>query len=128
MAKKKTKNPYEHVFGSPEYLTCKFDDIDTVVESRKSKTAKEFKKLVESLKTDKDHMYCYEVLKTSSRCDGKPVSGYVAYIVMGLNGPGRGSDYAAALKRLLDTGKVSVFDAFIDAADDLWSFLVHIEK
>ena len=115
-------------FGDPEYLKHKFDDISEATYSEKSKVAKEVKALVKSLSTDKDRMFCFKVLKTSGKCDGEPVSGYVAHIAMGLNGPGKGSDYAAALKRLLDTGKFFMFDAHIDAVDDLWDFLVNVNK
>lgn len=127
MTKKKTKNPYEHVFGSPEYLACKFDDVDTAVESRKSKTAKEAKKLVESLKTDKDQMHVFKVYKVTGKDDEGRRDGYVVHVAMGLNGPGRGSDYAAAIKRLLDTGKFFLFDARVDATDDLWDVLLGVE-
>lgn len=115
-------------FGDPEYLKHKFDDISEATYSEKSKVAKEVKVLVGNLSTDKDHMRCYKVLKTSGKCCGEATSGYVAHIIMGLNGLGNDSDYAAALKHLLDTGRFLVFDVHIDAADDLWNFLVRIKK
>ncbi len=126
MSKKKT-NPLDHVFGGTEYLKAKFDDIDEAVVSKKSKQAKDVKALVKRLATDKDRMYAYAVIKTAGKADGKPVSGYVVHVAMGLNGPGMGSDYAAALKRLLDTGKFCLLDAWIDAVDDLWDFILSVK-
>lgn len=124
--KQKKPNPLDYTFGSPEYLKAKFDDIDTAVASTRSKVAKDVKASVGKLATEKDHMYVYKVLKTSGIADGKPVTGFVVHVAMGLNGPGRGSDYAAALKRLLDTGKFCLLDAWIDAIDDLWDFILSV--
>ena len=121
---KKKPNPLDYVFGGPEYLKAKFDDIDEAVVSKKSKTTKDIKALVKSLATDKDHMYAYEVIKTSGIADAKPVTGTIVHVAMGLNGPGKESDYADALKRLLDTGKFHLLDAWIDAIDDLWDFVL----
>lgn len=121
---KKKPNPLDYVFGGPEYLKAKFDDIDEAVVSKKSKTTKDIKALVKSLATDKDHMYAYEVIKTSGIADTKPVTSTIVHVAMGLNGPGKESDYADALKRLLDTGKFHLLDAWIDAIDDLWDFVL----
>ena len=121
---KKKPNPLDYVFGGPEYLKAKFDDIDEAVVSKKSKATKDIKALVKSLATDKDHMYAYEVIKTSGIADTKPVTGTIVHVAMGLNGPGKESDYADALKRLLDTGKFHLLDAWIDAIDDLWDFVL----
>lgn len=126
MSKKQT-NPYNYVFGSPEYLVAKFDDISKATISTRSKTAKEIKALVKDLATDKDKMYVYQVVSTSGIADDEPVSGFIAQVAMGLNGPGSESDYAAALKRLLDTGKFHLVDAWIDAIDDLWDVLLSVK-
>ena len=111
------------VFGDPSYLVQKFDDISRAVRSEKSQVAKDIKALVKSKSTDKDRMYAYEVLMTSGVADAKPVKGVVVHVAMGLNGPGRDSDYFAALKRLTDTKKFRLLDAWIGACDDLWDFL-----
>ena len=111
------------VFGDPSYLVKKFDDIDSAVRSEKSQLAKDIKALVKSKATKKDNMYCYSVLKAKGRFDGKPRESVVVHVALGLNGPGRDSDYFAALKRLTDTKKFRLFDAVIDACDDLWDFL-----
>ena len=124
---RKKPNPLDYPFGSPEYLKAKFDDIDEAVVSKNAKVAKLVKALVKSLATDKDKMFAYEVIKTSGVADGKPVSGVIVHVAMGLNGPGEGSDYAAALKRLLDTGKLHLIDASIDSLDDLWDFLLCVK-
>lgn len=111
------------VFGDPSYLVNKFADVSKAVRSRKSQVAKDVKALVMSKATDKDRMYCYEVLVTSGVANGVQVKGVVVHVAMGLNGPGRNSDYFAALKRLTDTKKFRLLDAHIDACDDLWDFL-----
>ena len=54
----------------------------------------------------------------------KPVTNTIVHIGMGLNGAGKESDYADALKRLLNTGKFHLLDAWIDAIDDLWDFVL----
>lgn len=111
------------VFGDPSYLMKKFDDISSAVRSEKSKLAKEIKALVKSKSTKKDNMYCFGVLKTRGQFDGKPCESVVVHVALGLNGPGRNSDYLAALKRLTDTKRFVLLDAWIDAVDDLWDFL-----
>ena len=116
------------VFGEPNYLVKKFDDISSAVRSEKSKLAKEIKALVKSKSTKKDNMYCYGVLKTKGQFDGKPCESVVVHVALGLNGPGRNSDYLAALKRLTDTKRFVLLDAWIDAVDDLWDFLFVWQK
>ena len=111
------------VFGDPSYLVRKFADISKAVRSEKSQLAKDIRSLVVSKATDKDHMHCYGVLKTTGRFDGKPCSSVVVHVGLGLNGPGKDSDYFAALKRLTDTKRFALLDAHIDAVDDLWDFL-----
>ena len=123
MSKKKT-NPLDYVFGGPEYLKAQFDDIDTAVVSKKSKDAKEVKALVDRLSTKKDNMHVYEVIKTSGLAGTEPVKSTIVHVGMGLNGAGKESDYAIALTRLLDTGRFHLIDAWIDAVDDLWDFLL----
>lgn len=113
-------------FGGPNYLVNKFDDIDKVVVSEKSAMAKLIKDTVKGLSTKKDGMHVYRVMLVAGTCDGKPRKGYVAHIAMGLNGPGRQEDYLAAMRRLVTckTVKMSIFDAYIDATDDLVDVLV----
>lgn len=106
------------VFGDPSYLVKKFDDVESAVRSEKSALSKEIKALVASRATDKDKMHCYGVLKTRGKREN-----VVVHVGLGLNGPGKAGDYFAALKRLADTGRFILFDAYIDAADDLWDFL-----
>lgn len=124
------------VFGSAEYLVEKFDDVESAVESRKSKAAKDFKALVKALATKRDNMYVHKVLKTVSHvCDGKgadgkchaPVRpGYVAHVCVGLNGKGRQADYLSALRRLVEKAHVFIFDVCVDACDDVADVLVRI--
>lgn len=116
------------VFGDPSYLVKKFDDIDSAVRSEKSQLAKDIKALVKSKATDKDHMYCYGVIKTKGVFDDKPCESVVVHVALGLNGPGKDSDYFAALKRLTDTKRFALLDAWVDAVDDLWDFLFVWQK
>ena len=111
------------VFGDPSYLVKKFDDIDSAVRSEKSQLAETIKTLVRSKASHKDNMHCYGVLTTKGTFDGKPCESVVVHVALGLNGPGRDSDYFAALKRLADTKRFALLDAHIDAVDDLWDFL-----
>lgn len=114
------------VFGEPCYLERKFDDVDKATVSRKSAMAKLVRATVKSLSTKKDNMYVFRVMKATGKVDGKPRTSYVAHVAMGLNGPGRQEDYLAAMRRLVTckTVKMRVFDAWIDAADDLVDVLV----
>lgn len=126
------------VFGSAEYLVEKFDDVESAVESRKSKAARDFKALVETLATKRDNMRVYKVLKTVSHvCDGKsegadgkchaPVRpGYVAHVCVGLNGKGKQADYLSALRRLVEKAHAFIFDVCVDALDDVVDVLVRI--
>lgn len=116
------------VFGDPSYLVKKFDDIDSAVRSEKAALSKEIKALVESKSTGKDNMQCYGVLKTKGVFDEKPCESVIVHVRLGLNGPGRDSDYFAALKRLTDTKMFRLLDAHIDAIDDLWDFLFVWQK
>jgi len=115
-------------FGDPSYLVKKFDDIESAVRSEKSQLAKDIRSLVVSKATDKDHMYCYGVIKTRGVFDGKPCSSVIVHVGLGLNGPGKNSDYFAALKRLTDTKRFALLDAYIDAADDVWDLLFVWQK
>ena len=116
------------VFGDPSYLVKKFDDIDSAVRSEKSQLAKDIKALVKSKSTKKDNMYCYEVLVTKGQFDGKPCSSVIVHVGLGLNGPGKDSDYFAALKRLTDTKRFALLDAWVDAVDDVWDLLFVWQK
>ena len=114
------------VFGEPAYLVHKFDDVDKATVSRKSAMAKLLKSVVAGLSTEKDRMHLYRVLATSGKFDGKPCKGYVAHVALGLNGPGRQSDYLDAVKRLVTCKAVRthVLDVWVDAVDDLMDVLV----
>lgn len=114
------------VFGDPSYLVSKFDDIDKATGSEKSAMAKLITATVQGLSTKKDNMHVYRVMLVTGTCDGKPRKGYVAHVAIGLNGPGRQEDYLAAMRRLVTckTVKMFIFDAYIDAADDLVDVLV----
>ena len=113
-------------FSDPNYLVNKFDDIDKVVVSEKSAMAKLVKATVKGLSTKKDNMHVRRVILTTGKYDGKPHKGFVAHIAMGLNGPGKQEDYLAAMRRLVTckTVRFRIFDAWIDATDDLVDVLV----
>ena len=114
------------VFGEPCYLVHKFDDVDKAVVSKKSAMAKLITATVKGLSTKKDNMYVFRVMKTTGKFDGKPRTSYVAHVAIGLNGPGRQEDYLAAMRRLVTckTVKMRIFDAWVDAVDDLVDVLV----
>lgn len=116
------------VFGDPSYLVKKYDNIESAVRSEKSALSKEIKMLVKSKSTNKDNMYCYGVLKTKGSFDGKPCESVIVHVGLGLNGPGKDSNYFAALKRLTDTKRFVLLDAHVDAIDDLWDFLFVWQK
>lgn len=121
------RNKGIEVFGSPSYLVNKFDDVDRAVVSRKSAMSKLIVATVEGLATEKDDMRVYRVMKTTGKFDGRTRAGYVAHVEIGLNGPGRQEDYLAALQRLVTckTLEIRVFDAWVDAVDDLVDVLVY---
>lgn len=114
------------VFGDPSYITRKFDDVNRVVTSKKSAMSKLIVSTVKSLSTKKDNMYVYRVMKTTGVFDGKPCTGFIAHVAMGLNGPGKQEDYLAAMRRLVTCKdvKMSIIDAWVDAVDDLVDVLV----
>ena len=116
-------------FGSPAYLVGKFDDVNKAVVSRKSAMAKLITATVKGLSTKKDNMYVFHVMKTTGKSDGRPRTSYVAHVAMGLNGPGRQEDYLAAMRKLVTckTVKMRIFDAWVDAVDDLVDVLVDCE-
>ena len=123
---KKTKGIV--VFGEPDYLIYTFDDIDTAVRSKKSAAAREARALVKARSSKKDRLQVLDVIRTKGKSNGKPVSNVIVYVGVGLNGPGKNSDYLAALKRLTDTGRFRVIDAPIDAVDDVWSVLLAFKE
>jgi len=114
------------VFGDPSYLINKFDDVDKVIVSKKSAMAKLIKATVKGLSTKKDNMHVYRVMMATGTRDGKPCKSYVAHVAIGLNGTGRQEDYLSAMRRLVTckTVKMGIFDAWVDAADDLVDVLV----
>ena len=114
------------VFRDPSYLVRKFDDVDKAVTSRKSAMSKLIVSTVKGLSTKKDNMYVYRVMKATGVFNGKHRTGYVAHIAIGLNGLGRQEDYLAAMRRLVKcrTLKMRIFDAWVDAVDDLVDVLV----
>lgn len=111
-------------FGDPSYLVEKFDDVDSAVRSDRSRLARKLKAIVDNKATKKDNMQCYGVILTKGVCNGVPCRGAMVHVGLGLNGPGKNSNYLVALKRLTDTKRFTVVDAWIDAADDLWDVLL----
>lgn len=116
------------VFGDPSYLVRKFDDVDSAVRSDRSKLARKLKAIVDNKATKKDNMQCHGVILTKGVHDGAPCRVTMVHVGLGLNGPGKNSDYLVALKRLTDTRRFTVVDAWIDAVDDLWDVLLRWEE
>jgi hypothetical protein len=117
------------VFGDPSYLVNEFVGAGKAVVSEKSAMTKLIKATVNGLSTKKDNMHVCRVMLMAGTCNGKPRKSYVAHIALGLNGPGRQEDYLAAMRRLVTckTVKMGIFDAWVDAADDLVDVLVECE-
>lgn len=110
------------VFGSPEYLVARFDDIQGATEmSRWCSDTKKAKEVIGSLSTHQDGMRVHKVYRAEVFTPGDEVKGTstIVHVALGLNGGGSQSDYLAALKRLADTGMFHIFDCWIDSLDDL---------
>lgn len=114
------------VFGDPSYLVHRFDDVDRAVASRKSAMSRLIASTVKGLSTKRDNMHVYGVMKTTGVFNGKPYTGYVAHIGIGLNGPGRQEDYLAAMRRLVTcrTLRMRIVDAYVATVDDLVDVIV----
>lgn len=118
------------VWGSPDYLMMRYDDVQSAAElSRKCKATKEVKAAVKALRTDKDNLQVHRVVRTVICVPGEEThEGVVAQVGVGLNGAGSQADYLDALKRLVESGEFQIFDAFVDAVDDLADVLVSFRK
>ena len=120
-----SKNNDPSIWGSAGYLKATFADVTTAVKCAKNSI--EFAaidELVKAVSTKKNNAYTYEVFRTNGKWDEKPVKCVVGHIVLGLNGLGKQADYLAAMQKLLRDGKLSILDAHLDVADDIWNFLV----
>lgn len=117
----------EPVFGSKEYLISRFDDIDSASECKKSSPEwRAAEALFRKMSKKKVGGYVYNVLKTKGTWDEQPVKNVIAHIVLGKNGPGNQADYLAELSKAIGR-KNSILDDHIDAADDLWDFLITLK-
>lgn len=114
------------VWGSDTYLKEKFADIDTVkVMSRKTKATMAIKAMVKPFSNKKNNAHVYNVFKCTGKFDGEPVESNIAIITMGLNGPGKCSDYYDTIARIMKKNPgVRVIDVLVDAIDDLVDFMV----
>lgn len=126
--------PYDEekakVWGGPDYLVAHYDDVQSAAElSRKCKATKEVKAAVKALATDKDNMQVHRVVRAVICVPGvDPRESIIAQVGVGLNGGGRQADYLDALKRLVKSGEFHIFDAVVDATDDLVDVLVTYRK
>lgn len=121
-AVKDVKDAKEPVtWGSEGYLRGKFDDIVDVAEmTRKCKGTKAVKALVAAARSDKDRLGVHKVYRATFQVPGEdPREGVIAWISFGLNGGGSQADYLDALKRLVKSGELQIFDCVIDAIDDV---------
>lgn len=115
-------------WGSPEYLVKEYNDIDSASNcSHRNKTVMEIRRLVKSVSTPKDDLSAYEVFYVERKRGEQKERCAIAHITFGLNGSGKQSDYLAALKRLVDTGKFFIFECRIDALDDVCSVLARFK-
>lgn len=117
------------VWGSADYLLARFDDIEGVQElTRKCKDTKAAKAYAKRLSTPKDNLAVGAVFRAAFRVPGEAQRvGLVARVNFGLNGGGEQKDYFDALSRLVDGGAFRVFDAFVDAVDDVASVLCTVD-
>lgn len=120
-----TKKQKSVVWGSADYLKQVFDDITTAVKCPKnSGEYMAFAELVNGISNKRNNAYVYQVHRTKGTIDGRKVENCIGHLVIGLNGGGRDADYFAALAKLMRNKGVAVLDAHIDAADDIWDFLI----
>lgn len=118
-------------WGSPDYMMMRYDDLQEVEEmSRKCKGTKAVKAAVKAVSTPKDNLRVYKVYRTTICIPGEPThEGVVAHLTVGLNSDqGRQADYLEALAKLVKDGTFQIFDAYVDAVDDLADFLVSYGK
>ena len=116
------------IWGSAGYLKATFADVTTAVKCAKNSV--EFGAIderVKAIRTDKNGAYTYSVFRTKGKRDVTPVRYIIGHIVLGLNGPGKQTDYLAAMQNLLKDGRLAILDAHLDVIDDLWDFLVVTE-
>ena len=116
-------------WGSADYLLARFDDIAGIQElTRKCKDTKAAKAYVKRLSTPKDNLAVGAVFRTVIQIPGEEQrAGLVARVNFGLNGSGEQEDYFLALARLTHAGAFRVFDAFVDAIDDVASVLCTVD-
>lgn len=125
-----SKKKQPAAWGSPEYLQERYDDIDTAwALSRKCVVTKAVKSAVAKIATKKDNLSVRDVIEITRK--GPDVecnpTGYVALLDLGLNGKGRQADYFSCLSKVAKAG-FYVFDAFIDACDDVGAVLVSFNR
>lgn len=113
------------VWGSPDYLKMKFDDIVDVEElSRFTADARRARSAVGAVSTRDDKLSVYRAFRARTLVPGTPPGlATIVRITLGLNGGGDQSRYFAALQRLTASGEFHVFDACVDAVDDLMDVL-----
>lgn len=117
------------VWGSADYLLTRFDDITGIQElTRKCKDTKAAKAYAKRISTPKDKLEVRKVFRTIFQVPGEEEKvGLVVCVGFGLNGGGEQKDYFDALSRLVAGGAFRVFDAFVDAIDDVASVLCTVD-
>ena len=129
MAAKRQSKKYDEkkakVWGSPDYLMMKFDDIRGCEElSRFTADVRRAKAAVKKLSGKGDKLAVYKAYRAKLLVPGEvEEDSTILHVSMGLNGGGRQQDYFRALQRLTATGEFHVFDMFVDAIDDLMDAL-----
>ena len=98
--------------------------------TRKCKGTKAVKALVAAARSDKDRLGVHKVYRATFQVPGEdPREGVIAWISFGLNGGGSQADYLDALKRLVKSGELHIFDCVIDAIDDVADVLcTYVQK
>lgn len=118
------------VFGSKEYIVAQYGDVDRALNcSKESKEWQAAEAIVRTMNAKKTGAYVYRVVKGTGY-DGtidKDTTKVFAHIVIGLNGPGRETEYLNELAKAI--GETNhILEVQIDALDDIWDVIIVLDK
>lgn len=118
------------VFGSKEYVVAQYGDVDRAVDcGKESKEWQAAEAIVRTMDAKKTGARVYRVVRGTGY-DGtidKDTTKVFAHIVIGLNGPGRETDYLKELAKAIGATN-HILEVQIDALDDLWDVIIVLDK
>ena len=118
------------IFGSKEYIVAQYDDVDHAVNcGERSKEWQAAEAVVRKMNAKKTGARVYRVVKGTGYDGtiGKDTAKVFAHIVIGLNGPGRETEYLKELAKAI--GETNhILEVQIDALDDLWDVIIVLDK